>query len=722
METQVITRELHKGIFVHRKIVDSQTQIFTVQNDLFNILEFVADFTGSTGIFLPNPSSQIISARVPPKTLGELVTVSTAKDWNMQTKFRFTIRPPPKEQALAVVLKETQEIKQKLKISEDGLRYNPINTISIDLFSSLLQGNSFVDPYFPPDDSSIFLGTKESLETPVHWRRATDLFPEGYEIFSGNIEPNDIKQGMLGDCWFMSALASLAERPQLIRRLFLKDRVNDEGIYRVRLCKNGEWVIVTVDDYFPCFPNESPIFSRSHGNELWVLILEKAYAKLHGSYMLLKKGWPVEGLIDLTGCPTVSYELTKPEVMIMIERDELWPMIKRYDIEGAMIIASTVGEDRWSETGSIELAGGLVPGHAYTVIQAIDAKGNRLLNIRNPWGHFEWDGDWSDNSPLWTPEMIKAVKPVLDGNDGTFWMSYNDFIKYFYAVNICKASHFYEGRLKGKFLRVNLDGKSTVISRWYYTLEISEPTKLYIGIHQEDERIFGVRKRRRYIDIGIVILKSKQNSEPRVLHYQRNMQDRQIEMEVDLGPGSYIVLPRTTGCRLARPVYVKSGKQIPLITGNSLHPLVKSTLRDIFRRFDLLISEDLSYNEMKALMETIGEKLSIQDFDNLKTKYCSTQRGITFEGFQDYFYDLIIKRGEVQTWSILEKLGYDNDLYSTRTRGFVLTLHSNKALKFQVRDALYSNLDKITTLQLLKQFGKLKLNREDLELYHLSEE
>jgi calpain-15 len=49
---------------------------------------------------------------------------------------------------------------------------------------------------------------------------------------------------------------------------------------------------------------KGPIFSRANGNELWVLLLEKAYAKLHGNYQLLKGGYCNEALIDLTGCPS----------------------------------------------------------------------------------------------------------------------------------------------------------------------------------------------------------------------------------------------------------------------------------------------------------------------------------------------------------------------------------------------------------------------------------
>jgi len=74
--------------------------------------------------------------------------------------------------------------------------------------------------------------------------------------------------------------------------------------------------------------------------------------------------------------------------------------VKHYDEEGALISASTPGEDRWTEAGGADQASGLVPGHAYTVIQLCEAEGNRLLNLRNPWGAFEWDGDWSDTSSL----------------------------------------------------------------------------------------------------------------------------------------------------------------------------------------------------------------------------------------------------------------------------------------------------------------------------------
>jgi calpain-15 len=138
-------------------------------------------------------------------------------------------------------------------------------------------------------------------------------------VFYETIEPNDVRPGVLGNEWFLSAVALLAERPALIERLFITKEINSAGIYKLRLCKNGEWSTVTVDDYFPCYPEGEPLFAKCHGNELWVMLLEKAFAKLHGNYYLLRGGYVHEALIDLTGCPCVSYDIEDEYVQHFIE-------------------------------------------------------------------------------------------------------------------------------------------------------------------------------------------------------------------------------------------------------------------------------------------------------------------------------------------------------------------------------------------------------------------
>lgn len=94
----------------------------------------------------------------------------------------------------------------------------------------------------------------------------------------------------------MCALSALAEFPGLVTKLFLPESrvVSPAGVYKLRVCKNGIWQVVTIDDCFPCFPGGGPAYSRAHGPELWVLLVEKAYSKLHGCYAAIKMGWAYE--------------------------------------------------------------------------------------------------------------------------------------------------------------------------------------------------------------------------------------------------------------------------------------------------------------------------------------------------------------------------------------------------------------------------------------------
>jgi calpain-15 len=181
-------------------------------------------------------------------------------------------------------------------------------------------------------------------------------------IFS-KIEPNDIRQGSLKDGWLLCAIACLAERPALVERLFVTKEYNQNGIYELRLFKNGELRRVIVDDYFPCFPNGGPMFSRSNGNELWVLLLEKAYAKVHGGYKTLTGGLPHEAMMDLTGCPAMSLSFKEEKVQQMFNSGKLWELVKHCDEEGYLLAGATSGQDMWSDSEDRQASGnGLVPG------------------------------------------------------------------------------------------------------------------------------------------------------------------------------------------------------------------------------------------------------------------------------------------------------------------------------------------------------------------------
>lgn len=280
------------------------------------------------------------------------------QEWSLTYKMNWTKRSPSKDVQLKLLEPYLEGMKKKIEKAHKLWDNFPYGVAPIAEISKICKKNktSFIDVDFLPVDDSISnpkLG--QSFDTVIQWRRPCDFMTlkkgEKIQVFDKSIEPSDIKQGQLGDCWFMCSISSLAERPALVRNLFITQQYNDEGVYRLRLFKNGEWVEVTIDDYIPCIPGGQPIFSKAHGDELWVLLLEKAYAKLHGNYKLLSGGFANEGMQDLTGAPTISFIFEEDSVKQMFDNGSLWKLLSHYDSEGYIMSASTSGEDRWTESG-----------------------------------------------------------------------------------------------------------------------------------------------------------------------------------------------------------------------------------------------------------------------------------------------------------------------------------------------------------------------------------
>jgi calpain-15 len=122
-------------------------------------------------------------------------------------------------------------------------------------------------------------------------------------------KPSDIEQGALGDCWLMAALTLITERPEMLEHIILTKTINNEGIYLVRLCHNGLWKTILIDDCFPCTQSRHLAFSQANRRQLYVPLIEKACAKLFGSYADLTGGHTQEGLQLLTGAPCDHIQL-----------------------------------------------------------------------------------------------------------------------------------------------------------------------------------------------------------------------------------------------------------------------------------------------------------------------------------------------------------------------------------------------------------------------------
>ena len=116
---------------------------------------------------------------------------------------------------------------------------------------------------------------------------------------------------VLGDCWLLCALSAVAEFPGFVENSLFKTEVSDgKCVLRLYDAKARKMVHVTVDDRVPCgkatwWEAPRPLFSQPHGNEMYVLILEKAFAKLAGGYRRLSGGYP-SCVAHLTGCEDLS--------------------------------------------------------------------------------------------------------------------------------------------------------------------------------------------------------------------------------------------------------------------------------------------------------------------------------------------------------------------------------------------------------------------------------
>lgn len=299
----------------------------------------------------------------------------------------------------------------------------------------LADGTLFEDPEFPCTGSSVW-GSKDA-KFPVTWMRPPEFCHEP-KLFVEGASRFDVVQGSVGNCWMVAAAANLTLHDELFYRVVPEDQSFEQdyaGIFHFRIWKANRWIDVVVDDRLPTLDG-SLIFMKSRsGNEFWSALLEKAYAKLHGSYEALSGGSACEAMEDFTGGVTESIDLKNPPKQLFLL------MLKAYERSSLMSCSIPVGA-----IPEEKLASGLVAGHAYSItavrlVYIERLKGRMpLIRLRNPWGDdTEWRGAWSDQSREWalvSAEERENIGLTFD-NDGEFWMSERDFLREFHFLEIC---------------------------------------------------------------------------------------------------------------------------------------------------------------------------------------------------------------------------------------------------------------------------------------------
>ena len=426
----------------------------------------------------------------------------------------------------------------------------------------------FEDEEFPACAASIWLDAENPNTAEcagcspdeIEWLRPGEIgLTPG--LFKDGVDPGDVIQGSLSDCWILSSLSILAVYPEVLAKLFASARYGHLGLYVVRLYKNGAWITVIVDDRIPC-KDGVPVFARCKDeNEFWVMILEKAYAKVHHCYECLNGGEIDYGLRDLTGGLPDELDVQGPMVQALAKEKKLFPTINALKssghkvLLGCAIVAQGEGVEGEAEKG-------LLTNHAYSILQLKEIEGNTLLQLRNPWGKGEWQGDWSDNWDGWSEEAKKECKLVA-GDDGTFWMNDTDFVSLFSVIYVCDilpdtwSAIRCCGEWKGESAGGCMNNKKTWSKNPAFKMiaNTDADVAMHIVLTQPDARL--VRGQTEYAcSMGFVIYKST-NGEPKKKLKRKDLmymsptfkQDREVSGTMKLEPTkdaeAYYIVPST---------------------------------------------------------------------------------------------------------------------------------------------------------------------------------
>jgi hypothetical protein len=325
--------------------------------------------------------------------------------------------------------------------------------------------------------------------------RGTGLLDDPRIKIIGDIDPSDIAQGQVGDCWLLSGIASLAEFNGAIHRLFRKTKDLDQmpfadgrpNMYTVTLWDLTTWeeVDIVVDERLPARKDiQGALFGAkaTQDGELWCSYLEKAIAAHCGGWDKIDGGQCTHAWSLLTGCkdqyiiqripentekgPFGMWAKYNPETdewapqenspsdghqgvwrvpwpelggggVDDLQEDDLFLRLCAWSDQNYLIGASSKGDSDRNSTN------GVVDNHAYSVIDCrhdVAGTGFDMIQVRNPWGYGGIEnGQFARKGKGWKqyPEIQKALKyKELEEDDGVFWVTKQEFFKHYHAIYV----------------------------------------------------------------------------------------------------------------------------------------------------------------------------------------------------------------------------------------------------------------------------------------------
>ncbi|XP_047200618.1 calpain-1 catalytic subunit-like isoform X2 [Girardinichthys multiradiatus] len=442
----------------------------------------------------------------------------------------------------------------------------------------LIKNITYIDEMFPPDNMSIGLGKLDpDYLAQVKWLRPSKIVDNPFFVLDG-VSRFDFGQGTVGNCWFLASLGALTFHKDIFKLVVPLDQTcigkDYCGLFHFRFWRFGKWVDVIIDDKLPTV-NGKPIFARSRDEcEFWPALLEKAYAKVCGSYADMSSGTPAEAMRDFTGGVHICIQLLEPS-------SDLWKLLCRAGHSKTFMSCCTIPKEE-ATTGTT-FPNGLVPGHAYTVtgLKELINQGKvvNLVRLWNPWGHGEWTGDWSDLSPLWKTVSTEDREACLSvENDGEFWMNMEDCCKYYTNIEICGMSpdfldenpggHWKTSMYENRWVAGTTAGGCIKYTETFWTNpqyrikvngkpDSTQTKNILVSLMQKPDKRNRRMVQNLYIGLTIFEVPEKDgthtgkfpgsffSSQKLVAQTRRFMKSREVMEFLTLQPGEYLIVPST---------------------------------------------------------------------------------------------------------------------------------------------------------------------------------
>ena len=285
---------------------------------------------------------------------------------------------------------------------------------------------------------------------------------KNYKIFENKINCTNVEQGELGTCYFLETLSTLSNFGHLLYQLFPKEKINSEGLYEICLFDTDKkkWIKVLVDDYFVFFKDTDTFaFCQPVNDCLYSCFLEKAYAKIKGSYVDINGSYMCDAFEALTGFKS-----------FMIETKQLNEKIYNYiynKIDDGYLFSCCTRD------------------HAYSIISILDDKSNKIFQVRNPWNFLpkedlEMYNSFFEKNPKYKRKDVQKDKEKEE--TGIFFVNKEGLQKYFRKIGVCEIlfdSSIYYYELNNISYRAK--------DKFYIYFEIFEDSKISFDMYDNNK-------------------------------------------------------------------------------------------------------------------------------------------------------------------------------------------------------------------------------------------